>query len=298
MQSGQGQNPTPTPPAGNDPVFVGAGDIADCGSKGDEATAKLLDTIDGTVFTLGDNAYDDGTASEFQRCYDPTWGRHKARTYPSAGNHDYHTRDAAPYYDYFGDRAGVKGKGYYSYNLGAWHIVVLNSEIKVGKGSEQEQWLRADLSANQSVCTLAYWHRPLFSSGNHGNDTGMKPLWDALYEYGADVVLNGHDHHYERFDPQNPSGRADPAKGIREFVVGTSGRHLYALKSAMPNSVVRDNKTWGVLKMTLRPTSYEWEFVPVAGSTFTDSGSAACVGANLALTDPAPAGPPDLTSAP
>ncbi|MCG8351819.1 MAG: S8 family serine peptidase [Chloroflexales bacterium] len=290
--------PTPTLPPANDPVFVGAGDIADCNSRGDEATAKLLDQIDGTVFTLGDNAYNNGTVSDFRNCYNPTWGRHKARTYPSIGNHDYRTNQGGPYYDYFGNRAGQRGKGYYSYNLGAWHIVVLNSEINVSKGSEQEQWLRADLAANQNVCTLAYWHRPLFSSGRHGNDTKMRPLWDALYEYGADVVLSGHDHHYERFAPQDPRGRADSTKGIRTFVVGTGGRGLYGMGSTKPNSEVRNNKTWGVLKMTLHPTSYDWEFVPVAGKTFTDSGTATCVGADAVTPTPTTTPRPVVCSAP
>jgi hypothetical protein len=290
--------PTPTPPPADDPIFVGAGDIADCNSQGDEATANLLDTIDGTVFTLGDNAYNSGTASEFRDCYNPTWGRHKARTYPSLGNHDYRTNNGGPYYDYFGNRAGPKGKGFYSYNLGAWHIVVLNSEINVSKGSEQEQWLRADLAANQNVCTLAYWRRPLFSSGSHGNDTGMKPLWDALYEYEADVVLNGHDHHYERFAPQDPSGRADSDKGIRQFIVGTGGRALYNMGTTKPNSAVFDNNTWGVLQMRLHATGYEWEFIPVEGSKFTDSGNATCVGADAVPPTPTVTPRPNVCRAP
>jgi hypothetical protein len=260
-----------------DPVFVGAGDIANCSRTEDEATAKLLDNISGTVYTTGDNAYPDGTLAQFNNCYGPTWGRHKNRTKPSPGNHDYHVSGAAGYFDYFGAAAGDRSKGYYSYNLGAWHIISLNSEITQSAGSAQEQWLRADLAANPRVCTLAYWHKPRFSSGQHGNNSGSQALWQALYEYGADVVLNGHDHLYERFAPQNPNGQADP-RGIREFVVGTGGAGLYSFTSIQPNSQVRNNTTYGVLKLTFHSTSYDWQFVPIAGQNFTDSGNANCVG--------------------
>jgi hypothetical protein len=225
-----------------DPVFVGAGDIANCGRTEDEATAKLLDNITGTVFTLGDNVYPDGTLTLFNDCYAPTWGRHKSRTKPVPGNHDYHVSGAAGYFDYFGAAAGDRSKGYYSYNLGAWHIIALNSEIAPISGSAQEQWLKADLAADQSMCTLAYWHKPRFSSGQHGNIAASQPLWQALYNDGADVVLNGHDHTYERFAPQNPNAQADP-KGIREFVVGTGGAGLYPFPNIQPNSEVRNNTT-------------------------------------------------------
>lgn len=261
----------------SDPVFVGAGDIANCSRTQDEATAELLDNIPGTVFTLGDNAYPDGTLAQFNDCYEPSWGRHKSRTKPVPGNHDYHVSGAAGYFDYFGSAAGDRSKGYYSYDLGAWHIIALNSEIAQGAGSAQEQWLRADLAANPNVCTLAYWHHPRFSSGRHGNSTASQALWQALYEYGADVVLNGHDHTYERFAPQNPSGQADP-NGIREFVVGTGGAGLYPFPTIQPNSEVRNNTAHGVLKLTLHSTSYDWQFVPIAGLTFTDSGTGNCVG--------------------
>ena len=259
-----------------DPVFVGAGDIANCSREQDEATAKLLDSIAGTVFTLGDNAYPDGTAAQFTNCYDPTWGRHKSRTKPAPGNHDYNTAGASGYYGYFGAAAGDPSKGYYSYNLGAWHIIALNSEISQSAGSAQEQWLRADLAANPKTCTLAYWHKPRFSSGQHGNNSASQPLWQALYEARADVILNGHDHTYERFAPQNPNGQAD-ANGIREFVVGTGGAGLYPFPSIQPNSQVRNNTTYGVLKLTLHASSYDWQFIPIAGQNFTDSGSANCV---------------------
>jgi hypothetical protein len=270
--------PTETPLPASDPVLVGAGDIAGCSSDGDEATAGLLDSISGTVFTTGDNAYPDGTAEEFANCYDPSWGRHKARTYPSPGNHDYHTADAAGYFDYFSSLAGEPGKGYYSYDLGAWHIIALNSSISVKAGSQQEQWLRADLAAHPVACTLAYWHYPRFSSGTvHGSDASMQPLWQALYEYGADVVLNGHEHNYERFAPQDPRGIADPTRGIREFVIGSGGYSHYTFGNPIANSEVRNGDTYGVLKLTLHLTSYSWEFIPEAGKTFTDSGDAPCI---------------------
>jgi hypothetical protein len=263
---------------GNDPVFVGAGDIAACSSDGDEATASLLDTISGTIFTTGDNVYASGTAEEFANCYAPSWGRHKGRTRPSAGNHDYGTAGAAGYFGYFGSMAGEPGKGYYSYDLGAWHIIVLNSNISVETGSPQEGWLRADLAAHPVVCTLAYWHHPRFSSGTvHGSDASLQPLWQALYDSGADVVLVGHEHNYERFAPQDPSGLADPTRGIRQFVIGTGGRSHYPFGIPIANSEVRNSDTDGVLKLTLHPTSYTWEFIPEAGKSFRDSGDAACV---------------------
>ena len=279
--SAPGPTSSMTPSPESDPVFVGAGDIAHCSSDGDEATALLLDNIPGTVFTTGDNAYPDGTAEDFSNCYDPSWGRHKDRTYPSLGNHDYHLTGAPGYFEYFGVRTGEPGKGYYSYDLGAWHIIVLNSNISVKDGSPQEQWLRADLAAHPAVCTLAYWHHPRFSSGAvHGSKPFVQPLWQALYDYGADVVLAGHEHIYERFAPQDPKGTADPERGIRQFLVGSGGRSHYDLADPIANSEVRNNDTYGVLKLTLHPTSYSWEFIPEAGKTFTDSGEAPCVTKN------------------
>ncbi len=173
--------------------------------------------------------------------------------------------------------AGDPGEGYYSYNQGAWHVVVLNSNIAVEPGSAQHEWLRADLTSNTATCTLAYWHHPLFSSGHHGNQTKMKPIWEALFAADVDVVVNGHDHDYERFALQDPSGEADPTRGIREFVVGTGGGGLRPFETIQPNSEVRSADTHGILKLTLNPTSYDWEFVPVSGGeTFTDSGSGSC----------------------
>ena len=269
-----------------DPVLVGAGDISRCSPEQDESTAQLLDAIAGTVITMGDNAYPDGTRARFRNCYEPTWGRHKDRTRPSPGNHDYRISGAAGYYTYFGAAASPLDanctsncKGYYSYDLGDWHIIALNSEIDRSAGSAQEQWLRADLAEHQNTCTLAYWHKPLFNSGPHGNNSSVQAFWQALYDYGADVVLNGHDHAYERFALQSPSGKAEPTRGIREFIVGTGGASLYPIPAFQlePNSELRNSSTWGVIKLTLHPTSYDWEFVPIAGQTFTDSGSGSCV---------------------
>jgi acid phosphatase type 7 len=270
-----------TSAGGTSAVLVGAGDIASCSSTRDEATAKLLDGISGTVFTAGDNAYDSGTATEFKNCYGPTWGRHKARTKPSVGNHEYNTPGASGYFGYFGAAAGNPKKGYYSYNRGAWHVVALNSMCENVGGcaatSPMVRWLKQDLAAHPASCTLAYWHHPVFSSGSeHGNDPKMIPSWNALYAAGADVVVSGHDHDYERFAPQTPRGTRDTARGIREFVVGTGGASHVAFGTIKANSQVRNADTFGVLKLTLHPDSYRWKFVPVAGQTFTDSGTTSC----------------------
>jgi hypothetical protein len=262
-------------------VLVGAGDISDCKDpSGAEATAKLLEQIPGTVMAVGDLAYPDGSKENFE-CYDKTWGRVKSRTRPAAGNHEFHSAGAAYYFDYFGAAAGDPKKGYYSYELGTWHIIVLNSECKdVGgceSGSAQEKWLRADLAAHPVACTLAYWHKPLFSSGGaHGDDPEIKPLWQALYESNADVVVNGHDHDYERFAPQDPDARADAKRGIREFVVGTGGKNHRPFTTPHANSEVRDATAFGILKLTLKTSGYDWNFIPEAGKTFTDSGSGPC----------------------
>ena len=268
-------------PAGQDPVLVGAGDIASClDLSGAIATAKLLDSIPGVVFTAGDNAYESGTADEFRNCYQPTWGRHKDRTRPSAGNHEFHSYGATPYFDYFGANAGSPTQGYYSYELGTWHIIVLNSEcVEVGgcqQGSREEKWLISDLAAHPSRCILSYWHKPLFSSGaKHGNDPEMRAFWIDLYKYKATVVINGHDHDYERFAPQDPDGKPN-SQGIREFVAGTGGRNHRPFAAPLPTSEVRNADTFGVLKITLHPNAYEWEFIPEAGKTFRDSGADSC----------------------
>jgi hypothetical protein len=269
----------PELPAGSDPVLVGAGDIATCYRTTDDATAALLDWIAGTVFTLGDNVYPDGTPEQFTRCYDTTWGRHKARTRPTVGNHEYQTPAAAGYFGYFGPLAADPASGYYSYDLGAWHVIAINSNCEaVGgceAGSAQEQWLRADLAAHPTTCTLAYWHHPRFASGGEGSPA-MGAIWEALYEHGADVVLSAHKHHYERFAPQTPAGEADPVNGIREFIVGTGGKSHHWVTEPRANSEVVESGTFGVLKLTLHVSGYDWEFVPIAGATFTDAGSDLC----------------------
>jgi len=265
-----------------DNVLVGAGDIADCKQlEGAQATAALLATIPGTIFAAGDTGCPDGTDENFLQCYAPTWGRFKDRTRPAPGNHEYHTKGAGPYFKYFGAAAGEPGKGYYSYELAGWHILSLNSDCSdiggCGAGSPEEVWLRQDLATHPAACTLAYWHHPLFSSGGtHGNDPEMKVFWQDLYNAGAEIVICGHDHDYERFAPQDPDARPDPARGIREFVVGTGGRHRRGFGTPKPNSEVRNSDTFGVLKLTLHPKGYEWQFIPVAGATFTDSGEGSC----------------------
>jgi hypothetical protein len=285
VAAGCGSEPSPPPERPTSEEIIAAGDIADCRRESDEATARLIGGFDdSTVLTLGDNAYPDGSAEDFEECYEPTWGRFKDRTKPSPGNHEYDTQGAEGYFDYFGKAAGDPDRGYYSYDLGAWHIVALNSnceEVPGGceEGSQQVRWLKADLAANDDKsCTLAYMHHPRFSSGaKHGNTHYVKPLWEALYEAGAEVVLSAHEHNYERFAPQNPGGREDPEDGIREFVVGTGGgKGTYPIVEPIANSEVHNDETYGVLKLTLNPKSYEWRFVPVEGETFSDSGSAKC----------------------
>ena len=267
----------PTPELPVDPrVLVGAGDIAGCDWDDDEATAQLLDKTPGTVFTLGDAAYPTGSTEALTRCYGPTWGRHLARTRPAPGNHEYYADDAAgPYFQYFGAAAGEPGRGYYSYEVASWHVVVLNSEVDASAESAQVAWLREDLTAHPARCTLAYWHRPRFSSGAHGSAPELQPLWDALYAAGAEVVLGGHDHHYERFAPQTPLGEADPERGIREFIVGTGGAPTYPIVNLLPNSEVRRAEMHGVLKLTLEEDGYRWEFLSTKGE-FHDEGSGSC----------------------
>ncbi len=275
----------PKPATSNDTaaeaVLIGAGDIADCSDlAGAEATAKLLEANPGTVMALGDMAYPNGTAEDF-KCYHKTWGRVKDSTRPAVGNHEFHSSGATHYFQYFGGAAGDPKTGYYSYDLGSWHIVVLNSECAevggCGAGSPEEKWLRADLAAHPAGCMLAYFHKPRFSSGlNHGNDPEVGSFWQALYDYNAELILNGHDHDYERFAPQDPNGRSDPKRGIREFVVGTGGKNHREFGIRKSNSEVRNNDTFGVLKLTLKATGYDWKFIPEAGKRFTDSGSGNC----------------------
>jgi hypothetical protein len=289
-----------------DPVIAAAGDIA-CdpnsdffnGGEGDSSHCRQLYTSDlllggvDAVLPLGDTQYENGVLSKFQASYDGSWGRVKSISKPAIGNHEYGSGSGSPvgsgYFDYFNGQgvttgaAGDRTKGYYSFDIGSWHLVALNSVCSqvggCGPGSPQEQWLRADLAAHSNACTLAYWHHPLFSSGGIGNNSSMEPIWQALYDAGADVVLSGHDHNYERFAPQDPSGAADPSYGVREFVVGTGGKSRLAWGTVKPNSLVRQNSTFGVLKLTLHADAYEWGFVPEPGKSFTDAGSGSCHGA-------------------
>jgi calcineurin-like phosphoesterase family protein len=268
-----------TPAAVGDPVITAAGDI--CG--GCEATAVLVEAIDPTyALTLGDNQYSDGALSEYLADYDRSWGRFKSETYPAPGNHDWHTANAQGYRDYFGTRADPDGDGntWYSWNVGNWHLISLDSDCGdvggCGAGSPQYEWLAADLLADAHQCTLAYWHHPRFSSGTtHGGRTSVQPFWELLYDEGAEIVLSGHEHNYERFGPQSPTGEADP-EGITEFVVGTGGAGHYPFGNPEPNSLVRNATTSGVLKLALHTRSYDFQFVSVAGEGFTDSGSGSC----------------------
>jgi hypothetical protein len=265
------------PPA-VDPVLVGAGDVSSCSYSTDSATAARLDAIAGRVFVAGDVAYPNGTTAQLRDCYGPTWGRWRLRTSPVPGNHEYNTTAAGPYFAYFGSRAGTAGAGWYAYDLGTWRVYSLNSNCGVvgcGPGSPQLSWLAADLASHPRACVAAVWHHPRFSSGEHGNATAVAGLWATLDAAGADVVLNGHDHDYERFAPQAPDGTAAD-DGIREFVVGTGGAALRSFVTIRPNSVVRSAAAHGVLKLTLRAGTYDWQFVPVAGDTFSDSGTGTC----------------------
>jgi hypothetical protein len=292
-------------------TFIGAGDIAECKPNVAhpwwvEKTAAVIDTTSGTVFTVGDNAYSDegpgngGTTTAYQNCYDPFWGKLKKRTRPTPGNHEFqeypHDTTADGYFGYFGVAAHTKPFGWYSYDVGSWHIIVLNSNFEISEAAgrniplaAQLAWLDSDLAAHPATCTLAMWHHPRFSSGVvHGNDTLMKPLWQHLYDAGADVILVGHEHNYERFAPQTPDGVADPTRGIREFVVGTGGGGYDTLdvnKVGQGNSEV-GSVDHGLLKLTLLPGSYKWQFVPVGYTlpvdqtppqySHTDSGTASC----------------------
>jgi hypothetical protein len=274
--------PRPAGPLG-DAVLIAAGDVAACQNlAGAKGTAAILEAHpEATVAVLGDLAYGDGTRQEFSDCYGPTWGRFKDRTRPAPGNHDYHTPHAEAYFAYFGP-GSAPGKGYYSFELGTWHVLSLNSNCSdiggCGVGSPEEQWLKADLASHKGACILAYWHHPLFSSGvkpAHALHPEMVPIWQDLYDAKASVVLNGHEHNYERFANQDPNGNADP-KGIREFVIGTGGKDFDPLGAARPNSEVRRWDTFGVLKVTLRKNAYDWEFLPIEGGTFHDEGTGTC----------------------
>jgi len=241
------------------------------------------------VLALGDNQYECGGLNAFLQAYDPAWGRVKDITHPVPGNHEYQRSGgtdcdaaggASGYFGYFGAAAGEAGKGYYSYDVGTWHLIALNSQCAAvggcASGSPEEQWLRADLATHSNACTLVYWHHPRFTSGQVGNSTAVADFWDDVYAADVDVVLNGHAHGYERFAPQDPSENYDPAHGIREFVVGTGGEDFQAFTTLAPLTENRDGSAFGVLTLTLHATSYDWQFVPVAGQAFADAGSTSC----------------------
>ena len=295
--------PTPPPPGAaakevalaGAPVMIGAGDIAVCGTSGDEATAKIVDSVlaansaakvQSVVVTLGDNAYpsgSDGARDLFPRCFSSSWGAPRIMRIirPSPGNHDYDTGSGEAYFAYFGERAGPAGKGYYSYDVGEWHVISLNSELyferaNTSEARQQEDWLRKDLSDHRKLCTLAYFHRPLFSSGNHAGTREVRPLWSILYDGGADLVLSGHEHDYERFLPQTPAGVADSARGIAQIIAGTGGGRLRGFHRPLaPNSAVQIHGRFGVLKLTLGAGEYRHAFVDTDGRVW-DAGSGRC----------------------
>lgn len=286
------------------PVLIGAGDIAGCGILDEDLdrprdllrvfkkltgeiyydehlTAELLDSIPGVVFTTGDNAYPRGRRVDFQDCYHPSWGRHRARTRPSPGNHDYGVPGAAGYFEYFGAAAGDSTKGYYSFALGSWQVIALNTVLEIGPGSPQLEWLRTELGSSPAHCTVVYGHDPRFSSGEHGSEEDLDHVWRVLHEFGVELLVSGHDHNYERFAPLSADAAPDPDHGVQQFVVGTGGAYLRPLTDRLPHSAVADATSHGLLKLTLHTDRYEWEFVPVRGDTFTDRGSRACHGPRL-----------------
>lgn len=270
--------PTPTPA-----ILIGAGDIALCDQVGDSHTASTTQALlqqypDAAVFTAGDNAQVNGAMIEYTHCFQETWGQFLDRIHPSPGNHDWYTDQGAPYFTYFGAAAGEPGLGYYSYDLGAWHIVSLNSNcdfIDCGSDSAQARWLKADLQTHPTLCTLVYWHHPLWDSGTVEISTGAKYFWQIASDAGADIVVNGHDHHYERFTPLNRDGKPDP-NGIRPFILGTGGAWLFVLNDSLPITEMRNNTTHGVMLFTLYEDHYEWDFVPSEPVYFQDSGSGVC----------------------
>ncbi len=271
--------PAPPPPA-PDAVLVGAGDIASCTTNRDEQTAALVDALpSATVFTVGDNAYLHGSTSDYASCYAPSWGRFRARTHPAAGDDDYDTGNANAYFSYFGAAAGAPGQGWYAYDLGAWRIYVLNSQCAAvggcGTGSPQLAWLQRDLAGNPRRCVAAIWHTPRYSSGTNGSYADTQPLWAALADAGAELVLSGHDHDYERFQPLSAAGQPD-ANGLRQFVVGTGGAGGGAFPRNTPGSAARSASAIGVLELTLHPASYDYRFLPIPSRPYADSGTVAC----------------------
>lgn len=265
-------------------VLIGAGDISVCGWASADYTAALISRLllqfpQAEIFTAGDNVQTIGEMSEYTQCFLPTWGRFLERIHPSPGNHDWYTGEGVNYFSFFGERAGESGAGYYSYDLGDWHIVSLNSNCDGGRcdvESRQAQWLREDLDQNKRTCALVYWHHPLRSSGIVPIETGSQTFWDIASDYDVDVVINGHDHHYERFTPLDKEGQVDEETGIRSFIVGTGGAWLFDLAEPLEITEARDNSTNGVILFFLYPDHYEWMFIPVSGEFYTDFGSGKC----------------------
>lgn len=274
-------DPEPTPARGA--TILVAGDIASCEWRADAATARLVRRRTGIVMTAGDHAYPLGTARTFRDCYGPTWGRFRGRTRPVPGNHDRATAGARPYFDYFGARAGPPGRGYYAFDAGSWRVYALDSSCWLGdrcrKGSAQYRWLERDLERHPVACSMAVLHHPTYTSGPRGNGGRTRPLIRLLYRAGAELVVNGHDHFYERFAPARPWGRIDRRHGVRQFIVGTGGAPLYGFRSRTPgHSRVRQNRVHGILWLRLEPDAYAWRFIPVRRGAFDDRGSSACHG--------------------
>jgi hypothetical protein len=255
-------------------VLLATGDIGVCGSAAAVGTGQMLDELEGTILAVGDMAYRHGTAQEFETCYDPVWGRHKARTRPAPGNHEYESAAAQPYFDYFGSQAGPSGQGYYSFKSGDWLVLSLNSNLPVGNTTAQALWIRSELTANTSRCALAYFHHPLYSSGPNGDNARLAGLWQLLYENGVDVIVSAHEHLYERYAPMSPDGQRNDTRGIRQFIVGTGGAGLYTVMRAHPQSEIQVI-AHGMLKLTLAAQSYSWEYLQLGGGK-SDVGNDAC----------------------
>ena len=279
-QCSKGSPTTPTPsggiqppPLGRTAVLVGAGDIGQCGSRGTPLTGRMIESTLGDVFLAGDIAYFDGSAANFRDCFDPFWGHARGRWHPVPGNHEYNTPGAAPYFDYFGPSAGPRALGYYSFTAGDWLVLMLNSNVPAGRGTPQFEFARQTLESRPSKCQMAIWHHPLFSSSQNGPQLFMREMFELMQQNAVDVVVNGHDHVYERFSRQDATGRQDE-NGVRQFIVGTGGADLYPFVTAAPNSGARIS-AFGVIRFTLRPDTYEWEFIETTGA-ISDNGSTPC----------------------
>jgi calcineurin-like phosphoesterase family protein len=269
-------NPPPTPPTnpltGQSAVVAAVGDIGECGSAGVQQAAKIVDGIDGQIILAGDLAYMHGSMQDYLKCFDPFWGNFRRRWRPVPGNHEYETPGAAGYFQYFGEAAGT-GRSYYSFRAGDWLVLMLDSNIPMGRGSPQYEFVRIELTTSRFPCAMAAFHHPLFTSGPNGPNIFLRDIWGLMYEFDLDVVVTGHDHLYERFGKQDVDGRSD-VRGLRQFIVGTGGARLYDFQRVSANSQARINKH-GALRLTLDPTSYAWAFIDATGATL-DSGSDGC----------------------